>query len=79
MLAEIQVLPNPPGTTDDYYRHVEAAIAVIQSSGVTYEVDRPEVVPVADVIDFFSSSDRRMFGVFGVEQCFRVYHVEADD
>ena len=39
MLAEIQVLPNPPGTPDDYYRHVEAAIAVIQSSGLTYEVD----------------------------------------
>ena len=39
MLAEIEVLPNPPGTAEDRYRHVEAAIGVIQSSGLTYEVD----------------------------------------
>lgn len=39
MLAEIEVLPNPPGTPDDYYRHVEAAIAVLQSSGLKYEVE----------------------------------------
>lgn len=39
MIAEIQVLPNPPGTVDDRYKHVEAAIAVIDQSGLHYEVD----------------------------------------
>lgn len=39
MIAEIQVLPNPPGTPDNYYHHVEAAIAVIESCGLKYEVD----------------------------------------
>ncbi len=39
MLAEIEVLPTPPGTPDDYYRHVEAAIAVLQSSGLKYEIE----------------------------------------
>lgn len=39
MLAEIQVLPNPPGSADNYYEHVEAAIAVLQSSGLKWEVD----------------------------------------
>ncbi len=39
MLAEIQVLPNPPGTANNYYEHVEAAIAVVESSGLTFEVD----------------------------------------
>jgi uncharacterized protein YqgV (UPF0045/DUF77 family) len=38
MLVEIQVLPNPMGTADDPYRHVEAAIGVIQASGLAYEV-----------------------------------------
>jgi len=38
MLAEIQVVPRPAGTADDRYRHVDAAIAVIQASGLRYEV-----------------------------------------
>lgn len=38
MIAEIQVVPRPAGTADDRYRHVDAAIAVIQASGLRYEV-----------------------------------------
>ncbi len=38
MIAEIQVAPSPPGTADDPHAHVEAAIAVIQASGLRYEV-----------------------------------------
>lgn len=38
MIVEIQVLPRPAGTPDDPHAHVEAAIAVIQASGLTYEV-----------------------------------------
>jgi uncharacterized protein YqgV (UPF0045/DUF77 family) len=38
MIAEIQVLPSPPGTPEQRYAHVEAAIAAIQSSGLRYEV-----------------------------------------
>ena len=38
VLAEIQVIPRPAGTADDRYRHVDAAIAVIQASGLRYEV-----------------------------------------
>lgn len=38
MIAEIQCLPTPPGTDDDRYAHVERAIAVIERSGVRYEV-----------------------------------------
>ena len=39
MIVEIECLANPPGTADDRYRHIEAAIAVIEQSGLTYEVD----------------------------------------
>lgn len=38
MLAEIHVSPNPPGTADDRYAHVEAAIGVVQASGLHHEV-----------------------------------------
>lgn len=38
VLAEIQVIPRPAGTPGDPYRHVDAAIAVIQASGLRYEV-----------------------------------------
>ncbi len=36
---EIECLANPPGTPDNRYLHIEAAIAVIEESGLTYEVD----------------------------------------
>lgn len=38
LIAEIQVIPRPAGTADNRYKHVDAAIAVIQASGLRYEV-----------------------------------------
>ena len=38
MLAEIHVSPSPTGTPDHRYAHVDAAIAVVESSGLHYEV-----------------------------------------
>ena len=38
MIAEIQVAPSPAGTEDDQHAYVEAAIAVIQASGLRCEV-----------------------------------------
>lgn len=38
MLAEIQVLPRPAGNDQNPYAVVDAAIAVIQQSGLRYEV-----------------------------------------
>jgi uncharacterized protein YqgV (UPF0045/DUF77 family) len=38
VIAEIQVLPDPTGTEADHYAHVDAAIAVIQASGLAHEV-----------------------------------------
>ena len=38
MILEIQCLPSPIGVDDDPYRHVDAAIAVIEASGLHYEV-----------------------------------------
>jgi uncharacterized protein YqgV (UPF0045/DUF77 family) len=38
MIAEIQCLPSPAGTPESAYAHIEAAIAVVADSGLTYEV-----------------------------------------
>ena len=38
VIAEIQVAPSPPGTDDNPHAYVEAAIAVLQNSGLRYEV-----------------------------------------
>jgi uncharacterized protein YqgV (UPF0045/DUF77 family) len=38
VILEIQCLPSPIGADDDPYRHVDAAIAVIEASGLRYEV-----------------------------------------
>jgi uncharacterized protein YqgV (UPF0045/DUF77 family) len=38
MIAEIQCLASPPGTAEDRYAHVDAAIAVVERSGLHYEV-----------------------------------------
>jgi uncharacterized protein YqgV (UPF0045/DUF77 family) len=39
MIVEIQCLPSPAGTRDHPYAHIDAAIAVIEQSGVPYEVE----------------------------------------
>ena len=38
MIVEIECLPTPPGTAEVEFEHVERAIAVIQQSGLRYEV-----------------------------------------
>lgn len=38
MIAEIQVLPRPIGTAHHRYVHVDAAIATVEASGLSYEV-----------------------------------------
>ncbi len=38
MIVEIECLPTPPGTAAVEFEHVERAIAVIQQSGLKYEV-----------------------------------------
>ena len=38
MIAEIHVSPSPAGTPANRYEHVEAAIAVVQASGLHHEV-----------------------------------------
>ena len=38
MIVELQCLASPAGTPDDPYKHIDAAIGVVQGSGLKYEV-----------------------------------------
>lgn len=38
MIAEIQCLASPAGTPGDPYKHIDAAIAVLQAAGLKWEV-----------------------------------------
>ena len=38
MIVELQCLASPAGTPEDPYKHIDAAIAVVQGSGLKYEV-----------------------------------------
>ena len=52
--------------------------AEVVRDDVTYEVERPAVVPVGEVIGSFKPSDQRLFSLFGVDSCLRLYHAEHD-
>jgi hypothetical protein len=68
------------GERTQWSRNVLASgSASIVKDGITYEVDRPEIVPMAEAIGFFPSSDQRVFGVFDVKDCLRVYRVRSAD
>lgn len=59
----------------DWMKNVLAAgSATIVRDGVENPVAQPEVVPMAEVIDFFGPNDNRAFSVFNVEQALRVRH-----
>lgn len=39
MIVEIECLATPPGTEENRYAHVEAAIRVVEESGLKYQVN----------------------------------------
>lgn len=63
----------PYGMQADWLRNVLAAgSATIEHEGVTYPVTAPELIPIAELADRFSATDRRVFRLFNVEHCLRV-------
>jgi deazaflavin-dependent oxidoreductase (nitroreductase family) len=68
----------PYGTQADWLRNVLAAgTATIDHEGGTYPVIAPELVPIAELADRFSATDRRLFRLFAIDQCLRVRHDDA--
>ena len=68
------------GQRTDWLKNVLASgTASIVHEGVTYEVDRPEVVPVAGEASRFTATDRLSQRILGTDACLRVHRVDAAD
>jgi len=65
------------GPRTDWLANVLASgSATIVNEGRTYQVDQPEVVPIAAAAAHLSASDQRSHRLIGVDQCLRVRRVE---
>jgi deazaflavin-dependent oxidoreductase (nitroreductase family) len=73
------VIALPYGLSADWLRNVLASgAATIERDGRSYDVDRPEVVPLSTVQQQFSAADQRAHRLFGVDQCLRVRRTVPD-
>lgn len=67
------------GSRSNWLKNVLASgSAAIVHEGHTYEVDRPEVVPMRSVESQFTAGDQRGFRWFAVKQALRVRRVEPE-
>jgi len=67
------VIALPYGASADWVQNVLAAgLATVVTEGQTYEVERPEVVPITDVITAFPAGARRNLRLFHVDEALRV-------
>jgi deazaflavin-dependent oxidoreductase (nitroreductase family) len=70
------VIALPYGTNTDWLKNVLASgSATIVDEGSTYDVDRPQVVPMAEAGHHFSPQDQRAHRMFGVDECLSVRRV----
>ena len=64
----------PYGERTDWLKNVLAAgSATIMADGRTYEVDRPEVIPMAKATAYFRPRDQRMQRQFHVDTALQVH------
>jgi deazaflavin-dependent oxidoreductase (nitroreductase family) len=74
------VIALPYGTTSNWVKNVLASgSATIVDEGATHGVDRPEVLPLAQMLDYFSEKDRRSFARFRVDRCVRLRQVDRPE
>jgi deazaflavin-dependent oxidoreductase (nitroreductase family) len=71
--GESFVIALPYGQRTDWLKNVLAkGSAAIVTHGHTYEVDRPEVIPMAEATGYFRPREQRMHRQFHVEAALRV-------
>jgi hypothetical protein len=74
------VVSLPYGSTADWVENVLAlGTAVLIHEGRTFAVNRPEVVPVAQVEGLFPPSEQRTHRLFRIEHCLRLRRVETEE
>ena len=63
----------PYGKRTDWLKNVlDSGSAAIVANGHTYEVDRPEVIPMAEATAYFRPREQRMHRQFHVDSALRV-------
>jgi deazaflavin-dependent oxidoreductase (nitroreductase family) len=68
----------PYGERTDWLKNVLAkGSATFVTGGRTYQVDEPEVIPMADATTYFRPKEQRMHRQFGVGTALRVRRVPA--
>lgn len=68
----------PYGERTDWLKNVLAkGSATLVTGGRAYEVDEPEVIPMAEATVHFRPREQRMHRQFGVEEALRVRRVPA--
>ena len=69
----------PYGERTDWLKNVLAkGSATLVTGGRTYEVDEPEVIPMAEATGYFRPREQRMQRQFGVKSALRVRRVPAE-
>ena len=70
------LITTPYGTDAQWLRNVLAAgEAILVTEGRTYRVDRPEMIPMRDVIRHFSATDQRLSRLLDMQDCLRLHRV----
>ena len=68
----------PYGKRTDWLKNVlDKGSAAVVTSGHAYEVDQPEVIPMAEATGYFRPKEQRMHRQFGVGTALRVHSVSA--
>jgi deazaflavin-dependent oxidoreductase (nitroreductase family) len=66
----------PYGERTDWPKNVLATgSATIVTGGARYDVDRPEVIPMAEATAFFGAKEQRLHRRFGVDTCLHLHRI----
>jgi deazaflavin-dependent oxidoreductase (nitroreductase family) len=73
------VIALPYGSDPDWLKNVMAAgTATLVHEGVTYRVDRPELIPTTEAAPFLPDKEVRNLGRFAVDQCLGLRTVDTE-
>jgi deazaflavin-dependent oxidoreductase (nitroreductase family) len=66
----------PYGERTDWLKNVlVSGSATVMSGGDRYDVDRPEVIPMAEATEFFGAKEQRLQRRFGVKTCLLLHRI----
>jgi deazaflavin-dependent oxidoreductase (nitroreductase family) len=68
----------PYGQRTDWMKNVLASgRGTIVSDGKTYEVDRPQIIPMTEATAYFGPKEQKLHKRFAVDTCLRVHRLAS--